>query len=252
MVQNQCFQCPLNRPIMWLLAAIFGGGLAVGAESQNSGFRRDGQECASMGRWANESLRGEASAAASPTPRGLAENIPFSFTFGGKPSSQLLEQWKRKTTDEPAAVGSQRRTITWTDEQTGLEVSCEATVFSDFPAVEWILWLKNKSDKETPILEDLRPLSLKIGVDEHETAIFHYARGSTMSAQDYQTIDATLQPGQAISLPGADALSQTYLPYFNLQWKDGGIIGAIGWTGQWALSAAQWRTRATDPSRPTT
>ena len=46
-----------------------------------------------------------------------------------------------------------------------------------------------------------------------------------------------MQPGQEVSLPGDGRLSQTALPYFNVQWRDGGLVGAIGWTGQWALAA---------------
>ena len=25
------------------------------------------------------------------------------------------------------------------------------------------------------------------------------------------------------------------LPYFDLQWQDGGVIGAVGWSGQWEI-----------------
>ncbi len=50
------------------------------------------------------------------------------------------------------------------------------------------------------------------------------------------TNDAALAPGSCITLPPEGQRSQTYLPYFNLQWHRGGIVGAIGWTGQWELS----------------
>ncbi len=32
---------------------------------------------------------------------------------------------------------------------------------------------------------------------------------------------------------------ESYLPFFNLQWQGGGVIGAIGWTGQWAVNATR-------------
>jgi alpha-galactosidase len=31
----------------------------------------------------------------------------------------------------------------------------------------------------------------------------------------------------------------SYIPFFNLQWRDGGVVGAIGWTGQWMVSAGR-------------
>jgi len=168
--------------------------------------------------------------------RGPAEAVPFSFTCDGKPSAQLLGRWTRKATQEPPARGRERHTITWTDEQTGLEVACEAMVFTDFPAVEWLLRLKNTGSKDTPILSEIRPLDLRIGLGEKEPVLFHHAKGSSFQADDYVTIDAPVSPGQRISLPAEGQRSQTHLPYFNLEWQGAGIVGAIGWTGQWALS----------------
>ncbi|MBV9038825.1 MAG: alpha-galactosidase, partial [Acidobacteriaceae bacterium] len=35
--------------------------------------------------------------------------------------------------------------------------------------------------------------------------------------------------------------AESYLPFFNMQWSDGGLIGAVGWTGQWMLGARRSR-----------
>ena len=161
-------------------------------------------------------LPGEAPPGASHSPTGWWKSIPFSFTYGGKSSSQLLGRWKRKTTQQPPANGRQQHAITWADEQTGLEVTCEATLFSDFPAVEWLLRLRNAGDKDTPILENIRPLDLSIGVGEKESVVFHHAKGSSSQPDDYVTIDAALAPDQRIALPAEGCPSQTCLPYFNL------------------------------------
>jgi alpha-galactosidase len=234
MLKSICYKA--NRSAVVLAATVtLITGLAAGEERQNPRHDRNAEECAAMRDWASRSLLNEPTSAAAP--RGLAEAIPFSFVYDGRPSSQLLNQWKRTTVDGPATAARRRHTITWTDERTGLSVVCEATVFSDFPAVEWVLRLRNTSDKDTPIIENIQPLDLKIGVGEKEATVFHHAKGSTMTAEDYETIDAALQPGQVVAVPQRDMPSQTYLPYFNLQWSDGGLIGAIGWTGQWALSA---------------
>jgi len=204
--------------------------------AENNRISRSEEECAAMHQWVNRALLEESpSATAVPDSRGWTEKIPFSFTFDGRSSANLLPQWKRSIIHEPPANGSQRHTITWSDEQTGLEVTCEATVFSDFPAVEWLLRLKNTSNKDTPILQDIRPLDLKIGLDEKEPVIFHHIKGSTDRADDFESIDTALPSGQTISLPIDNKVSQTWLPYFNLELRDSGIVGAIGWTGQWML-----------------
>jgi alpha-galactosidase len=180
-------------------------------------------------------LRDQQAVSASFSTR-FTDAPPFTFTYGGKSSTQLLGRWTRRTTQEPPANGRQRSTVAWSDPETNLEVVCEVCEFTDFPAVEWVLRLKNASSKESPIIEDLRPLDVPVRLNDHEKVVFHYSKGSTGSNDDYASIDAVLSPGQKISLPGSDRVpSQVYLPYFNLEWREGGVVGAIGWTGQWAL-----------------
>jgi alpha-galactosidase len=238
MTRNRCTRVG-NGWLMFMLAAaiVSGGRFAGGEEEKRPDRKHHGDECAAVQQWVGRSMLGEPATVGAPAARGPADGVPFSFVYGGKPSSQLLDRWKRNVSHEPQAGNLQRHTVTWTDEHTGLLVVCEATVFSDFPAVEWVLRLKNTSDKDTPIIENIQPLDLKIGLNDNEPVVFHHAKGSTMSSEDYETIDAALQPGQNVTLPRGDLPSQTYLPYFNLQWLDGGLVGAIGWTGQWALSA---------------
>ena len=179
-----------------------------------------------------------------PAPgRGLVEGIPFSFTYDGKSSSGLLGRWRRKVVSRPAGAGRRRHTVTWTDDETHLAVICEATVFADYPAVEWLLRLKNTGSKATPVLEDIQPLNLGVGVGEKETVVFHHAKGSNFQRDDYLPIAAAIAPGQRVSLPPEGSRSQAYLPYFNLEWQGGGLVGAIGWTGQWALSVGRTARR---------
>ncbi len=70
--------------------------------------------------------------------------------------------------------------------------------------------------------------------------IFHHAHGSTSSALDYTPVDADLnaEPNVAIAhyIMENGLQKDSYLPFFNLQWPDGGLIGAVGWTGQWMVT----------------
>ena len=34
---------------------------------------------------------------------------------------------------------------------------------------------------------------------------------------------------------------ETDLPFFNAQWNNGGLIGGIGWTGQWGITVGHQR-----------
>ena len=76
------------------------------------------------------------------TPAKLATTMPFSFVYNGKHSAELLPSWKQTHTKQTAADGKEQQVITYTDPVTGLEVLCEATHFTDYPAVEWVLGLR--------------------------------------------------------------------------------------------------------------
>ena len=168
-------------------------------------------------------------------PPGYSRGLPFSFVYGGKDSRQLLPKWKRVQTDTPAAGGRERHVITYTDPASGLVLRCEATLFPDSPSVDWVLSFRNAGSAETPRLERIRPLDLRVGTAPGNV-ILHGANGSTASPTDYLPWDRPVEPNARISLaPNGGRSSDGVLPFFNLEWPGGGLTGAIGWSGQWAM-----------------
>ena len=168
---------------------------------------------------------------------GLSTAIPFSFVYGGKASADLLGSWKRTQAKPPAEGGRERRTAAWTDPATGLEVTAEATLFPAFPsAVEWVLYFKNTGTGDTPMIENILPLDLRVAVPEKGSVVLHHAKGSTCAPDDFLPIDQPVPPDAKIDLaPGGGRSSNGQLPFFNLQWQGGGLVGAIGWSGQWSM-----------------
>ncbi len=169
--------------------------------------------------------------------------VPFSFRYGGKPSAQLLPSWSR--TEETAADPNSRldRYI-YTDPATGLQVTAEVRSYPDAPgAADWVLLLRNTGRKDTPILEDILPLDQTIAAAARES-ILRRDRGSMGRADDFEPVEEQLGPGSAIHLQsGGGRPSYRYsLPMFNLQTGSGtlnsGMIGAIGWTGNWKADFA--------------
>ena len=185
--------------------------------------------------WTARALWGQA------TPQGLecpldASCPPFSFTYGGKPSREFLGSWNRTTADAPAADGRQKHTITYTDPVSGLQVVCEAALFADFPAVEWVLYFRNTGKADTPILENIRPLDLGIASPADAPVVLHRSKGSQCEPTDFLPTDEPVAVNAEINLaPNGGRSSDGVLPFFNLQWKGGGLVGAIGWSGQWAM-----------------
>ncbi|HEY3397885.1 MAG TPA: alpha-galactosidase [Armatimonadota bacterium] len=167
---------------------------------------------------------------------GLQQSLPFSFTYGGKPSRELLPGWRRTLQPAAAAPGREGHTLTYTDPASGLEVRAEVTRFTDFPAAEWVLYFTNTGPVDTPILERILPLDMGIAAPEGEITL-HHANGSTCSATDFLPRDEVVKPSSRLELaPNGGRSSDGALPFYNLEWNGGGLAGAIGWSGQWALT----------------
>ena len=63
--------------------------------------------------------------------------------------------------------------------------------------------------------------------------VLHRLRGSTCSADDWQPFDVPLAPGSKSEFGAVNGRSSADSPFFNLDWGSGGVITAVGWSGQW-------------------
>jgi len=160
---------------------------------------------------------------------------PFSFVYGGRTSSQLLPSWTRRA-EIADTEGGQRRTVTFTDPETGLEVRAVATVFTDAPGVDWTVHFTNTGTADTPVLEQVRALDASFDCAPGAPAVFHSLR-STCGVDDWQPFSEALSAGQRRAFaPTAGRSSLGACPFFDIQWTGGGATVGIGWTGQWAAA----------------
>lgn len=161
--------------------------------------------------------------------------VPFSFVYGGRPSSELLGRWKRSIHDQPVDATKRTRSLTLTDAETGLEVRAVATVYLDAPGVDWTLHFTNKGDRDTPILEQVKAVDVTIRPGlSGKPPVLHRLRPDT---ENWLPFDQPLQAGERVEFaPVAGRSSLGACPFFNLEWDGGGVITAIGWTGQWVAS----------------
>ena len=168
---------------------------------------------------------------------GLSTGLPFSFVYDGKSSADLLPGWKREVTAAPAKDGQEPHTITYTDPATGLQLCCTVVRYTDTPAAEWVLTFTNTGAADTPILEHVLPLDLRLTVPEGAVTL-HRLHGSECSKNDFLPIDEPLGTSSHIDVaPNGGRSSNGQFPFFNLAWRGGGLVGAIGWSGQWAFHA---------------
>lgn len=163
----------------------------------------------------------------------------FSFRYHGTNSSTLLGQWSREVGDQTVGSQGQQRELTWRDPTTGLAVRMEAVEFRDFPAVEWVVYLKNTGTTNTPILESIQALDAVLPVPTAGPAVLHYARGAVASFDDFEPQQVALKPGVKFRLqPGGGRSSSQVMPFFNIEGGRGGVVVAIGWSGEWAAEFA--------------
>ncbi|MFM7101976.1 MAG: alpha-galactosidase, partial [Verrucomicrobiota bacterium] len=178
-----------------------------------------------LGQWLGENLR-----------RGAA---PFSFTYDGRTSGEWLPGWRFSEAREELDAGRSRRTTTYLDPRTGLEVRCEAVLFRDHPAVEWVVRIRNTADRETPLLEDLQALDTTLR-DPQDTFTLHHAQGVQEGIDarpdDFRPVSRGLAPGETLKMGPRHGRSSwgDSLPFFNVEMGEPrGVIVGVGWTGQW-------------------
>ncbi len=160
---------------------------------------------------------------------------PFSFVCGGQASGGLLPGWTRRHDIRRLDAARTEHSIVWTDPKTGLEVRCEAVEYADYPAVEWLLRFTNTGESDSPLIEQIRALDglLPDGGGEF---VLHRALGDSNSARSFEPVEeplSTKDTGERVFAPRGGRSSDGNMPYFNVAGRGGGLLFAIGWSGQW-------------------
>jgi len=234
------FGASVSLHLVLALAGILATRLAFAAPSAPDENQR-------VSRWVAQEFT-----AATPEP-------PISFVYDGRPSAELLKTWRFRKRSSKVDDRRTEHVLTYTDAKTGLAVRCEAIEYSDFPAVEWVVYFKNGGAEDTPILENIQALDGSVEVEPKADVVLHYSRGGIWDTRAFEPLEETLTPGRAVELStirtesvgprdfagGAGGLSSDpYLPFFNLSYGNEGVIVALGWTGNWAV-----RFRRSAPER---
>src|SRR5258708_9912053 len=99
------------------------------------------------------------SAAGIASPSFLASRTcPFSFSYGGKSSRDLLPGWEREVEDVTTTLAGTKQTLRWTDPETGLRLTAEVTSFQDSRAVQWLRRFQRPGRHGTTIRVDRQAL----------------------------------------------------------------------------------------------
>lgn len=124
--------------------------------------------------------------------------------------------------------------------KTGLVVVSSCTTFSDYPAVEWVVRLKNPSRANTPIVEAIKAIETDFPYGSKGKYELHRARGSNAERTDFAPVDEVLNPSSEIAF-GPDrgrSSDENALPFFNIETPGEGMMVGIGWSGEWKAAVA--------------
>jgi len=123
----------------------------------------------------------------------------------------------------------------YADPAGGLAVTAHVLAFAAFPAVDWVLEFANTGTENTPIISAILPLDTVWTQEKDSAVTLHHAKGSLCAMDDFQPLTDCLYPGGALTLaPIGGRSSNGTLPFMNLQGQNGGMVLAIGWSGQWS------------------
>src|ERR1035437_4961407 len=170
-------------------------------------------------------------------------SLPFSFTYDGKPSAELLRGWQEQHTQRDVDASRQEAVASFTDPKTGLEVRCVAVTYRDFSTVEWTVYFKNTGTADTPVIAGIQALDANWDRGGETEFLLHHEFGTFYlnSPTDFMPQETRLDPGQAKRfIPYKGRACADVMPYFNLERGDhAGIIIVVGWPGAWAAEFAR-------------
>ena len=167
-------------------------------------------------------------------------DLPFSFTYDGKPSVDLLKTWKLARDSRPLDQQRTEHTLTWTEPNGGLQVRCVGVEYHDFPTIEWTLYFKNLGTNDAPVLADIQALDTRFERNAEGDFVLHHNKGTFVRADDFEPLQTVLNAGQKERfVPPAGRPCGHVWPYFNLELPGEGVIVVVGWPGQWAAEFAR-------------
>lgn len=164
------------------------------------------------------------------------ENPAYDFKYGIKSFRKNLKDWSFDIGEEVAVRGGKKTVITLTHKNNGLVATVEAVIYEDSASCEWTVFIKNTADEKSPVISDF--YAADCSVPTGKKAEIYYSKGSEPAPDDFELLKAGV-PATALRFNANGGRTESCLPYFNLNGKDGGVVLAVGWSGQWLTKISQ-------------
>lgn len=109
--------------------------------------------------------------------------------------------------------------------------------YPDEDAVEWQVRLQAPATGDSPLYESLKSADFVVQFPTTSAVTLHWNKGSHAEDSDFQPRVESLTPQKPFTLESFGGRSSDgVMPYFNLAGEGGGLIVAVGWSGDWRAS----------------
>lgn len=158
----------------------------------------------------------------------MENNTLFSFTYDGKDFAEAVTSFEKAVEETDNGWTLTYRT------PDGVTAWAEIEYIEDRATLDWCCYFKNEGTADSPVISNIRAMDTVIEMD---APVLTTAHGSDTDAEEFQPIthDFTGQADMSFGSAGGRS-SQGSFPYFDICDGNMGILGAIGWTGQWTAN----------------
>jgi alpha-galactosidase len=113
----------------------------------------------------------------------------------------------------------------------------ESRAYPAYAATEWQFRLRAPEAGESPLYENLKSADFEVAFPPDAKVRLHWNKGSHSEPGDFEPKTNPLVVGKPFVLESFGGRSSDgVMPYFNLASDSGGLIVAVGWTGDWKAS----------------
>ena len=160
------------------------------------------------------------------------EKLPFSFIYDGKKVSGIPAGWNPVSKKRRIDANLIETVYEGNDAARGLHIRVECLEYLDYPVAEWVVWLTNKGDAPTPLMQDILALD---GAFEGSSPVLYHCNGDYYSEDGYTPQETPIPEGDALKFaPNGGRPCDGAFPYFRIQFEGCGLTMAVGWSAQWS------------------
>jgi len=121
---------------------------------------------------------------------------------------------------------------------------CVAVRYSDYPTVEWTLWLKNTGAADTPVIEHIQPLDMEHNAPAGRQPMRSFIT-TWLACESLGLRPSCDQPARGATkhIPQQADGPQLRHVLLQLEWGGSGMIVVVGWPGSGAADFSRDRRR---------